>query len=70
MTEGVRMKKATFIDYTPGSFIELPAMYGYLAFDPETKDVIMSWDWDESGADLLQAEMDLNEVGYTLGLEA
>ena len=65
------MKPVTFLNYTEDSFTDWSkygAAYGYIAFDSELDLVVKTWDWEGYEVNLEQAEKDLNELGYTLGL--
>jgi hypothetical protein len=68
--ENDKMKQATFLNYTSGSFTnwkeKTGADYGFIAVDVDENKLVKAWDWEV--ADLAQAEKDLNELGYTLGL--
>lgn len=58
-------KQATFINHTAESFTKWPGEYGYKAIDVADGKLLKQWDTDE---DIQQIEMDLNKMGYTLGL--
>lgn len=64
------MKTATFIQYNEESFTDWENKYGVsgygsIAIDPSNETVIETW---TSDVDIVAAELELNALGYTLGI--